>query len=214
MVRRRNHAVCVLTRLFRLLDTYLEFLDPASRRAIERTKSQGTLISHIPVAFPESYPFALLSQLPKSPSASQTIGDKNSFYNSGLGETAIVILVMILSAQRKHLMSFYESIFEIEGRDKLAPLILRTFKVASSILGGEAFPSNWLNVNILAHKVLIKMFDPIGAIMEREFIPQETSDFTFDADLWREGLSVLLRLLSSEHLAIEEASHQASRLLD
>ncbi len=172
------------------------------------------MISHIPVAFPESYPFALLSQLPKSPSASQTIGDKNSFYNSGLGETAIVILVMILSAQRKHLMSFYESIFEIEGRDKLAPLILRTFKVASSILGGEAFPSNWLNVNILAHKVLIKMFDPIGAIMEREFIPQETSDFTFDADLWREGLSVLLRLLSSEHLAIEEASHQASRTPD
>ncbi|KAI0812456.1 cytoplasmic protein [Irpex lacteus] len=202
---------CLLGLMPKLLDTYLEFLDPASRRAIERTKSQGTLISHIPVAFPESYPFALLSQLPKSPSASQTIGDKNSFYNSGLGETAIVILVMILSAQRKHLMSFYESIFEIEGRDKLAPLILRTFKVASSILGGEAFPSNWLNVNILAHKVLIKMFDPIGAIMEREFIPQETSDFTFDADLWREGLSVLLRLLSSEHLAIEEASHQKRR---
>ena len=165
-------------------------------------------MTNIPVTFPETYPFALLSQLPRSPSSTQLGNDKNSVYNCGLGETAIVILVMILSAQRKHLMSFYEGIFEIEGRAKLAPLLLRTFKVASSILNGDAFPSNWLNVNILAHKVLIKMFDPVGALMEREFIPTETSTFAFDANLWKEGLSVLLRLLSSEHLAIEEASHQ------
>ena len=162
----------------------------------------------IPVTFPESYPFALLSHLPKSAPASADNKDAKSVYNPGLGETAIVLFVLALSSPRKHLLAFFESIFEVEGRNNLASLLLRLFKVASSILNGEAFPSNWLNVNILAHKVLIKMFDPIGALMEREFIPHDGSTFSFDANLWKEGLTVLLRLLSSEHLAIEEASHQ------
>ncbi|KAI0700925.1 cytoplasmic protein [Cytidiella melzeri] len=202
---------CLLSLMPKLLDAYMEFQSPASRRAMEQMKSPSALMSNVPVTFPESYPFALLSQLPKAAPTAQSSNDNKTVYNSGLGETAIVILVLILSSQRKHLMGFFESIFEIEGRDNLASLLVRAFKVASSILSGEAFPSNWLNVNILAHKVLIKMFDPVGALMEREFIPSEASTFTFDANLWKDGLSVLLRLLSSEHLAIEEASHQKRR---
>ena len=165
-------------------------------------------MSNIPVTFPESYPFALLSHLPKSAPVSAETADGKAVYNPGLGETAIVIFALALSSPRKHLLGFFEFIFDVEGRENLASLLMRLFKVASSILSGEAFPSNWLNVNILAHKVLIKMFDPIGALMEREFIPTDGSHFSFNANLWKEGLSVLLRLLSSEHLAIEEASHQ------
>lgn len=165
-------------------------------------------MSNVPVTFPESYPFSLLAQLPKSAPARADSTDSKAVYNPGLGETAIVLLVLGLSSPRKHLFAFFDNIFEIEGREHLASLLLRLFKVASSILSGDAFPGNWLNVNILAHKVLIKIFDPIGALMEREFIPNDNSTFSFDANLWKEGLTVLLRLLSSEHLAIEEASHQ------
>lgn len=168
---------------------------------------------NVPVTFPESYPFALLAHLPKSAPVRSENTDSKAFYNPGLAETAIVLLVLALSSPRKHLFGFFDNIFEIEGRDKLASLFLRLFKVASSILNGDAFPSNWLNVNILAHKVLIKMFDPIGVLMEREFIPNDTSTFSFDANLWKEGLSILLRLLYSEHLAIEEASHQVFTII-
>jgi dedicator of cytokinesis protein 3 len=85
-------------------------------------------------------------------------------------------------------------------------LLSQFFKVASSILQNDAFPSSWLNVNILGHKVLIKMMDPVSTLLERDFIPAQESEF--DAELWREGFHMLLRLLSSDQLVIEEFSPQ------
>ena len=107
---------------------------------------------------------------------------------------------------------FLESILEIEGRDHLAALLLQYFKVAGSILDNEAFPKNWLNVNILAHRVLLKMMDPVATMLEREFVPDEASGRPFDAPLWKECFYVLLKMLSSEHLVIEEFSPQVSRV--
>ena len=79
-------------------------------------------------------------------------------------------------------------------------------------LSGFSSPSrylnNWLNVNILAHRVLLKMMDPIATMFEREFIPDEASGRPFEAALWKECFYVLLKLLSSEHLVIEEFSPQ------
>ena len=107
---------------------------------------------------------------------------------------------------------FLESILEIEGRDHLAALLLQYFKVAGSILENEAFPKNWLNVNILAHRVLLKMMDPVASMFEYQFVPNEASGRPFDALLWKECFRVLLKLLSSEHLVIEEFSPQVSVL--
>jgi hypothetical protein len=46
-----------------------------------------------------------------------------------------------------------------------------SLKVATSILKNDTFPKTWMNVNILAHKVLIKiiMMEPISSIMEKKF---------------------------------------------
>ncbi len=68
------------------------------------------------------------------------------------------------------------------------------------------FPKEWMNVNVLAHKVLIKIMDPISLTLEKEFIPPQELESTFDANLWREGLQMLLKLLSSEQLMIEDFS--------
>jgi len=70
-----------------------------------------------------------------------------------------------------------------------------------------------MNVNILAHKVLIKIMEPISSIMEKEFIPFQELESQFDANLWREGLHMLLKLLSSEQLMIEEFSPQVNSWL-
>ena len=90
-------------------------------------------------------------------------------FSPGLGEAAIVILVLMLSAPKKHIVMFLESILEIEGRDHLAALLLQFFRVSASILNNEAFPKNWLNVNILAHRVLLKMLDPVATMFEFRF---------------------------------------------
>ena len=117
-------------------------------------------------------------------------------------------MVLVLSAPKRHIVAFFEGVLEIEGQEHLAALLMQFFKVSGSVLSNEAFPKNWLNVNILAHRVLLKVMDPIATMFERSFVPDETSKRPFNAPLWKECFHVLLRLLSSEHLVIEEFSPQ------
>jgi dedicator of cytokinesis protein 3 len=131
-------------------------------------------------------------------------------FNPGLGETAVVFLVLVSMSSKKQLLDFFESSFEIEGRDNFSNLLTHFFKVASSILDNDAFPSSWLNVNILAHKVLVKLMDPVATLLEREFIPGPQGGYEFDTSLWTDGFYMLLKLLSSEQLVIEEFSPQVN----
>jgi len=194
--------------IFRLVESYHEYQSPASRRAMEQVRSTSTLPSNIPVTFPESYPFSLLSHLPKWPSNGSSTTDISSMFYPGLGETAMIFLVLLSVTSKKQLLDFLESSFEIEGRDNFSKMLISIFKVASSILDNEAFPGSWLNVNILAHKVLIRFWDPVTTILEREFIPRPDGGFEFDKALWTEGFHMLLKLLSSEQLVIEDFSPQ------
>ncbi|KAJ3545464.1 hypothetical protein NM688_g5622 [Phlebia brevispora] len=212
LLRQEQDNVELVLSLFpNLLESYLEYQHPANLKAISTVNTPTTTVSATPVTFPESYPFSLLSNLPKSVIDWSNSNEAKTVYNAGLGETAIVILALALSSTRKHFLNFLDGVYEIEGREHLTALLLRLFKVASSILSNDAFPTNWLNVNILAHKVLLKIMDPIASLMERDFIPTEQSDFAFDQVLWREGFGVLLKLLSSEQLVIEEFSPQKRR---
>ncbi|KAF7376035.1 hypothetical protein MSAN_00018300 [Mycena sanguinolenta] len=175
----------------RLLDSYREFQSPASRKAMERTRSSLPLKTTSPVTFPETYPFALLVQLPenlRSPPTPGTPSAENTF-NPGLGETATVFLDGI------DLSLFCPSFSEWPLR------FWRTMR----------FQKTWLNINVLAHKVLIKMMEPIAAVMEKEFIPAQQDQAQFNAQLWREGFSMFLKLLSSDQLVIEEFSPQKTR---
>ncbi|KAG6854061.1 hypothetical protein C0991_011039 [Blastosporella zonata] len=208
----QDNVEYLLSLMPRLLDSYREFQNPASRRALER--SPTTLKAPIPVTFPESYPFSLLAYLPDAPRGPNNTplpGEGDVLFNPALGETAIVFLVLILSSPTKHIVDFLINSLEIEGRDRFVTLMSHFFSVATSILENDAFPKSWLNVNILAHKVLVKMMDPITHIMESNFIPTQESESQFDATLWKECLHMLLKLLSSDQLVIEEFSPQKRR---
>lgn len=163
------------------------------------------------MTFPESYPFSLIASLPEPPrgvSNSPLTYDGDTVFYPGLGEVAVVFLVLVLSSSTKHITSFFEVIFDIEGRDRFVALLSQIFKVATSILENDAFPKTWMNVNIMAHKVFIKIMEPIATILEKQFIPPQEFESRFDANLWREGLHMLLKLLSSEQLMIEDFSPQ------
>jgi dedicator of cytokinesis protein 3 len=162
------------------------------------------------VTFPESYPFSLIAQLPRAPKGFNGVyqADGQVLFSPAQGETAIVLLVILLSSPKKYLLNFFEGVFEIEGRDNFATLLLQLFRVVTSILDNDAWPSNWLNVNIMAHKVLIKMMDAVAVLLEKHFIPSDDDTFQFNTELWREAFQVLLKLLSSDQLVIEEFSPQ------
>lgn len=109
---------------------------------------------------------------------------------------------------------FLSNILDFEGKDRLVGLLSQIFTVGISILDNDAYPKTWLNINILAHKVLIKLMDPIAQIMEKQFIPEQEAETQFDATLWREGFYLLVKLLSSDQLVIEEFSPQVHGFLD
>lgn len=195
----------------RLLDSYREFQNQDSLTVLERTRTGQALAAPIPVSFPESYPFSLFSHAPNTEreiSVASTPSVQVSVFNCTLAEIAIVFLVLVLSSPKKDIFNFLESSLEIEGKDNFANLISAFLKVACSVLDNEAFPSTWLNVNILAHKVLIKMADPVARLLERDFIPDQEESDQFNSNLWREVLHMLLKLLSSDQLVIEEFSPQ------
>lgn len=164
--------------------------------------------------FPESYPFSLVAHLPNTSKKFNGAyhGEGQILFSPAQGETAVTFLVLVLSCTKKHLLDFFASIFEIEGRDNFAALLMQFFEVASSILDNDAWPSNWLNVNILAHKVLIKMMESVAVFLEKDFIPGPDETFQFNVDLWRDGIHMLLKLLSSDQLVIEEFSPQVRNL--
>ncbi|KAF8919995.1 cytoplasmic protein [Mucidula mucida] len=204
----QENVETLLPLLPRLLDSYREYQHPESLKALERTHTPRTAI---PVNFPESYPFSLLSFLPGSSRTGVKMREPEGIFNAGLGETAIVFLVLVSSSPVKHILDFLESSLDIEGQDRFVTLMLQFFKVATSILDNDAFPKTWLNVNILAHRMLVKMMDPISTILEKEFIPPQDSESQFDAQLWRAAFHMLLKLLSSEQLVIEDFSPQKRR---
>ena len=196
---------------FRLLDSYREFQNPANHRAIERTRTPTTSTAAVPVTFPESYPFSLLTSPPNTPrnvTSAPNVAEEPNIFHPGLGETAIVFLALILSAPTKHIYNFLESSYDIEGKDNFSALLIQFFKVATSILDNDAWPSTWLNVNILAHKVLIKMMDPVATLLKEIFIPPPSAAQQFKSDLWRDAFHMLFKLLSSDQLVIEDFTAQ------
>lgn len=183
---------------------------PANLRAIERTRSPATTPSPYPISFPLSYPFTLVAN---GTTTSKTIvngvvHEIPDLFNCGSGETAAVLLVMILASTPKDLMNFFDLTLDIEGPANLTRMLASLLTVATSILNNDAFPSKWLNVNVLAHVVLLTLAEPIGNVMLRNYIPSaDNSDF-FNTNLWFDYLHMLLKLLSSEQLVIEEFSPQ------
>ncbi|KAF9264233.1 cytoplasmic protein [Marasmius fiardii PR-910] len=202
----------LLPLLPRLLDSYREFQSPATLQALNRLLTPSTVKASVPVPFPESYPFSLLAYCPEvEKTMSKVQPNAEQLFNPGLGEIAIVFLVLVLSSPTKDTLNFLEDSLAIEGRERTVILLSHFFTVATSILENDAFPRTWLNVNILAHKVLVRMLDPVSNLLLKESIPPEDLESEFNPSLWREAFYMILKLLSSEKLVIEEFSPQKRR---
>ncbi|GAA5903536.1 hypothetical protein JCM5296_006854 [Sporobolomyces johnsonii] len=204
----------------RLLDSYRELENLANLDAVERQRSQASVASLCPVVFPSSYPISLLSY-PAEYARRQSAGgadapsqdDKESWptLRTGVGEVACVFIALILLAPRKIFVNWLESTLEIEGKDTFARQLAQMFRVSRSILKNDAFPADWLNITVLAHRVVIKLVEPISDILVRDFVPPASVSFTFNTGLWRDFFNMLLTLLASPQLLIEDFSPQKRR---
>ncbi|KAG9302767.1 hypothetical protein G9A89_009544 [Geosiphon pyriformis] len=203
----------ILPLLMKLCESYkeLQYTDciEMQRAPRERTASSGALLQSA---------FLMNSGVPSTPTTMTSNRFSKEFsLNLGsalataLGEISAVILQIffLISQQqmKEHLLSHYYK----EGHDSMAEFLVVMFQVSKSILWNEAFPESWLNMNIMAHKVLLKFLEPVSSLLEKNFIPMRDSSETFHEKLWREYFSCLVTLLTSKHLVIENFTPQKRR---
>ncbi|BGP50279.1 Deoxycytidine kinase 1 [Rhodotorula kratochvilovae] len=223
LAQEHDNVEYLLALLPRLLEAYRELENLANLDAIERQRSPASIPAVVPVVFPASYPVSLLAY-PTDYARRQATGketrpgkgDDPSTWptlRTGIGEIACVFLALIQLAPRAILVNWLESTMEVEGKDTFARQLGSVFRVARGILENEAFPADWLNMNALAHRVVLKLVEPAAAILERDFIPPPAASFRFNTALWRDFFSMLLELLASPQLLIEEFSPQKRRAI-
>lgn len=203
----------------KLLETYRELTSRDTTRTLERHRAPSTTPSPVPVIFPSTYPFPLAAKRPQG-NASAVHGPSSrrkrrrehpEFLNCGLVEISAVLMVLIVLSPRKHLSSFLDEERDLGGDERSSKFLSDFFEVATSILSYEAFPSTWLNLNLFSHQMVLKMADPIASMMVHHFIPSAEHSDKFDTTLWRSCLTMLLTLLSSDQLVIEQFKPQRRR---
>lgn len=88
--------------LHRLLESYRELQNTANAHAVERKRTPATSLSTTLVTFPESYPFSLIAQLPRAPKGFNGVyqAEGQVLFSPAQGETAIVLLVILLSSPK------------------------------------------------------------------------------------------------------------------
>ncbi|PWN43738.1 hypothetical protein IE81DRAFT_67371 [Ceraceosorus guamensis] len=219
MRQEQDNVDYILSTMPLLLQTYKVFSSPETVKTLLRHRSPSTIASAVPVMFPSSYPFPLIAKRPAgfadgAPPRSarrRLVTHHHNFLNCGLGEIAAVLVVLVMLSPRRHLAGFLDEQLDLEGPEKLAEFLCNFFDVATGILLNEAYPSTWLNINILVHQMVLKIADPLAALLVRDFIPPADESQKFNTTLWRSALDMLLTLLSSDQLVIEQFKPQRRR---
>ncbi|MBW0469397.1 hypothetical protein O181_009112 [Austropuccinia psidii MF-1] len=252
LVQEYDNIEYLLGLLPSILDTFHEFENPTNVEIIQSLGTTASVISPIPIVFPATYPFSLLNSLPTKPNLSSTDSTSSTLQldsstqqsnsptsQNVMGEIAIVMMAMIMLAPERLLKSFLEIMLEVEGKINFASFLSKLFKAFYLILKNKAFPSNWLNVNVISLKSTFKLIQVVSTIMQREFVPdlqqshqikndqvknekdgrlqesleKEEQLEEFDSSLWSDFFVLFHGLLASPHLLIEEFSPQKRRAI-
>lgn len=238
LAQEEDNVEYLLGLLPKLLDSFTELENPLNIEAVQRLGTTASVISPVPLVFPASYPFSLLNSLPTKPTYLQISSHSAPMLSThgqsalpstqnSLGEVAAVIITMILLSPDRLLSSFLEVMLEVEGKTNFAGFLSKLFRVFHSILKNKAFPANWLNINILSHKISLKLIQIVARLLQREFIPPFSSSDSspqsqasndrytpkekFNSELWSDFFVLSHGLLASQHLVIEEYPPQKRR---
>ena len=209
LMQEQDSIEYVLSLLPRLLDSFQETDSKANKEALQRHKSPATKIAKFPAIFPATYPFSLLTVFPVVRASG--LDSQVPPVQSVRGELAAVVIVMLHISSPSLLKNFFDSSLEIEGHHNFTRFVSHLFRIGRSFLNNEAYPASWLNISMLAHKAVIKVALATSTILIRQFVPDQRMTSTFDTQLWREFFDMLMTLLSSPSLIIEDFSPARQR---
>ncbi|PGH19855.1 hypothetical protein AJ80_03772 [Polytolypa hystricis UAMH7299] len=96
-------------------------------------------------------------------------------------------------------------------QDDLALFLCQALEAHKSILSCEAYPDSWLSVHIYHHRSTMKSLEYLSTILIESFLPTPDDADNFDMELWRLFFTTLLKVVSSEGLALETFPEQKRR---
>ncbi|OCF44595.1 hypothetical protein I317_01482 [Kwoniella heveanensis CBS 569] len=212
-----------LTLLPSLYASYFELSSPKTISALNRQRSSSsstssTIWKSTPDVFPVSHPFALISELPppslleRHQNPGQDALPYSETYNCGLAETSVVILTLILASPVANISRWLNEVLDIEGIDSLSSTLKSTFEFARSVIRFDAFPKQWLTLNLMCFSSIFRFLEIVSDLMEKEtFIPPVEQADSFDIGLWTSFFTLICELCSSDELALEEQGQQRRR---
>lgn len=199
----------VLSLLPRLTELFDETGLPETRRLLLGHRSAATVVQKEPTIFPSSHPAPLLVDLPAA--VAQTPSQNTGPIIILRGEAAACIVVLVHIAPTNVLNTYLQGCLEIEGFSSFSRFLSSLLRTCCSFVRFEAFPSVWLNISMLAHKAIVKIAKPIADIMQQYLIPDKDEAASFDLEIWKNFFDMMLKLLSSPSLVIEDFSPARQR---
>lgn len=94
---------------------------------------------------------------------------------------------------------------------ELSTFLTQAFEVHTSILNCEAYPECWLSVHVYNHRATVKSLEFLATILMDKFLPAPDDAESFDTRLWEMFFMTLLKVVSSDALALETFAEQKRR---
>lgn len=94
---------------------------------------------------------------------------------------------------------------------ELSTFLSQAFESHNSILDCEAYPESWLSMHVYNHRATLKSLEYLGSILTEKFLPAPDDADTFDTKLWESFFMTLLKVVSSDALALETFPEQKRR---
>lgn len=100
---------------------------------------------------------------------------------------------------------------KLKDDDDLVTFISQAIQAHNSILDCEAYPKSWLSIHIYNHRAAVKSLEHLAAILFDKCLPSPDDADAFDTRLWESFFTTLLKVVSSDALALETFPEQKRR---
>ncbi|KAJ5246030.1 hypothetical protein N7468_001013 [Penicillium chermesinum] len=122
-------------------------------------------------------------------------------------DESLVELSAIMAALANILTPRTPDLKELE----LATFIGQALEAHNSIIECEAYPESWFSLHIYNHRAAIKSLEHLALLLIDRFLPEDDNAEAFDTKLWESFFTTLLKIISSDVLALETFPEQKRR---
>ncbi|RDW70591.1 guanine nucleotide exchange factor DCK1 [Aspergillus mulundensis] len=96
---------------------------------------------------------------------------------------------------------------------ELTNFLSQAFEVHTSILNCEAYPESWFSIHVYNHRATLKSLENLASLMIDKLLPAPDDAETFDTRVWETFFMTLLKVVSSDALALETVPEQKRRTI-